>query len=200
MRKLFVAVLVLMLAVPVFAKDKKPKTDKTAEQTVLLSAVVEQVEKALDLYQTDPEIGKVLPPLASADFDFKTVVDTKAGFGISFLIFKIGYNVDKQVINDVVFHYEPKPRPGFAREENFQKQLLDTIKAAAAAVKAQANANPNDPLGLTQLAVTVSFGVTQGGTVGGSAPINIVTITGSLERDKNTVHQVKLTFGPRKKP
>jgi hypothetical protein len=53
--------------------------------------VVAEVEKALDVYQQSPDVvQKALPPLASADFDFKTVIDTKGTLGIGLYIFKIG--------------------------------------------------------------------------------------------------------------
>jgi hypothetical protein len=49
--------------------------------------------------------------------------------------------------------------------------------------------------------VTLSFGVTHDTSGSASGEISIVTITGSLEKSKNTVHQVKLTFAdPEKKP
>jgi hypothetical protein len=146
------------------------------------------------------------PAILSADFDFKTVVDTKGTAGIGFYIFKIGGSYDKQTTNDVDFQYVPKSLlkgPGYAVEKatvSLQEELLKTIKDAAKAIKdEQAKPVPiseKDPLVFKQLSVTVSYGVTWTGTIGVSVPINIVTLTAELDRSKNAVQSVKLVFAP----
>jgi len=64
-----------------------------------------------------------------------------------------------------------------------------------------ASSDDKDPLVFKQLSVTVSYGVTTDVTGGVSVPINIVTLTGQLDRSKNAVMSVKLIFAsPPKKP
>jgi hypothetical protein len=191
--------------------DKKAKKKKTPDKLKPLSLVVCEVEKALDAYQQSPEVTDktkkdVLPGILSADFDFKTVVDTKGTVGIGFYIFKIGGSYDKQTTNDVDFQYVPKSLvkgPGYAIEKatvSFQDELLKTIKNAAQSIKdEQARPVPissKDPLVFKQLSVTVSFGVTWDINGGINVPINIVTLTAQLDRSKNAVQSVKLVFGP----
>jgi hypothetical protein len=108
------------------------------DETVVLSAVITEVQQALADYQEDPDVagGKGLPPLASADFEFKTVVDEKAGITFSVLIFKFGHTVDHQVINDVVFHYVPPPPP---KPENISSELgaVSSIRRPPISFKSQ---------------------------------------------------------------
>ena len=84
---------------------KKPKKQSNESNRMFLSRVVCEVEHALDAYQQSEDVAEkaLLPGLATADFDFKTVVDTKGGLSINFLIFKFGGTVEKQDTNDVDF-------------------------------------------------------------------------------------------------
>jgi hypothetical protein len=193
----------------------KPKP--AVEPQALLTEVVKEVVAALNAYQNDPNVTKgVIPKLLSADFEFKTILDIKVGGIFSFWIIKIGHTVDKQTINDVTFHYEvdpPKPAPeainffeSVKKEPNFQNELVKTIRAAAEAVAAAKPAAGTPAPGtivlppFKQLVVALSFGVTQD-TVGGiTIPIMLTTLGLNAERNKNTVHQVKLTFADPKKP
>jgi hypothetical protein len=187
------------------ADSKKTMPDKTKDK-VLLSRVVCEVEQALDAYQQsmDVEDKKILPKLASVDFDFKTTVDTKGGLTVSFFIFKLGANAAKQSVNDLDFQYVPKSllRTGLevARASTLQQQLLETIRAAAQAVKDQRALMLTSPDRLTfkQLTVALGYGVTWTGTGTAAGPIQLVTVSGSLDRSKNTVQQVKLIFAPPK--
>lgn len=196
--------------------DKKVKKKKQPkDKLVPLNLVVCEVEKALDAYQESPEVADdthkdVLPHILSADFDFKTVVDTKGTTGIGFYIFKIGGSYDKQTTNDVDFQYVPKSLvkgPGKSvslATVSFQDELLKTIRSAAKAIKdEQAKPVPiseKDPLVFKQLSVTVSFGVTWDVNGGITLPIDIVTLTAQLDRSKNSVQSVKLVFAPPPKP
>jgi hypothetical protein len=193
-------------------KTKKAKKSKALKDNVVpLSLVVCEVENALDAYEQSPEVADkkskdVLPRILSADFDFKTVVDTKGTVGIGFYIFKIGGSYDKQTTNDVDFQYVPKSlseTKGIVEvkpSESFQDELLKTIRAAAKAIKEeQAKPVPSsakDPLVFKQLSVTVSYGVTWDVNGGITVPINIVTLTAQLDRSKNSVQSVKLVFAP----
>ena len=52
----------------------------TSSPTVPLANIVQAVELVVDAYNSKPETqgpNPTLPPLATADFDFKTVVDVK---------------------------------------------------------------------------------------------------------------------------
>jgi hypothetical protein len=185
-------------------KKSKDKSDK--DNKMFLSRAVCEVEKALDAYQQseDVEDNGVLPKLATADFDFKTVVDTKGGFTISFLIFKFGSTVEKQDTNEVDFQYVPKSllRTGFeaTRTKSLEQELIDTIKSAARAIVEQSKmqAPGRDPLVFKQLSVTISYGVTWDVNGGLNAPISLVTLGPSLDHSKNNVQQVKLVFAPPK--
>lgn len=188
--------------------QKPPKEKKGGEPDLhLLSQVVCEVELALDTYQqsTEVEVDHTLPKLASADFDFKTVVDTKGGFTFNILIFKIGGTVDKQNTNDVDLQYVPKSLVKTAlegaRAKSLQEELIDTIKAAAQAVKDQRSnmSTAKDPLEFQQLTVSLAYGVTWDINGGITAPIHLVTIGGTLDRSKNNVQQVKLVFAKPKK-
>ena len=192
-------------ALPDAKKKKKGKVDKNDK--MLLSRAVCEIEKALDAYQQseDVEDKGVLPKLATADFDFKTVVDTKGGFTISFMIFKFGTTVEKQDTNEVDFQYVPKSllRTGLeaARTKSLQQELIDTIKSAARAIVDQSKMqapSKDDPLVFKQLSVTVSYGVTWDVNGGLNVPISLVTLGPSLDHSKNNVQQVKLVFAPPK--
>lgn len=182
-------------------KKPKPKKDNTSNNVVPLSLAICEVQRALDAYQEDPTVVKgELPKLLTADFDFKTVLDTKASFTISILVFKLGTSYDKQTTNDVDFQYEPQSRhkgaAAAALPKNFQQELIDTIKAAAKAKEEQEKVKKTskDPLVFKQLSVTLGYGVTW--DVNGSAtiPINIVTLGPGLDHSKNSVQTVKLVF------
>jgi hypothetical protein len=182
-------------------KDKKKKEDNN-DNLVPLSLVVCEVQHALDTYQADPEVERqhALPKLLTADFDFKTVLDTKGTIGISILIFKIGASYEKQTTNDVDFQYEPKSRhkveANLLPPKNFQEELIDTIKAAAKAKQEQEKVQSlsKDPLVFKQLGVTLSFGVTKDINVGAAIPIHLVTLSPGLDHSKNSVQSVKLVF------
>jgi hypothetical protein len=193
-------------------KDKKKDKKKVPEDNLIpLGVVVCEVENALDAYQQSKEVSDrtdankdPLPPIVSADFDFKTVVDTKGTLGIGFYIFKIGGSYDKQTTNDVDFQYVPKSLTvGFVEAKkavSFQEELLKTITNAAKAIKdEQAKPVPiniKDPLVFKQLTINLSYGVTWDINGGISVPINIITLTASLDRSKNAVQSVKLVFAP----
>jgi hypothetical protein len=191
-------------------KVKEPKPKTLGDKVVPLTLVVCEVENALNAYQQSPEVTDetrkdVLPKIASADFDFKTVVDTKGQLGIGLFIFKIlGGSIDKQKTDEVDFQYVPKSllTTGFEarRAKTFQEELIDVIRNAAKAVKDQegipANPNDKDPLVFKQLTVTVSFGVTRAVQAGISIPISIITLTAELDHSTNSVQSVKLVFAP----
>jgi hypothetical protein len=182
---------------------KKDKKKSNEDNKMFLSRVVCEVEHALDTYQQSADVDEkhVLPALASVDFDFKTVVDTKGGFSINFLVFKFGSTYEKQDTNDVDFQYVPKSLvKGLEanRAKSLQQELIDTIKSAAQAIVEQSKlpAKGKDPLVFKQLSVTISYGVTWDINGGINAPIQLVTLGATLDHSKNNVQQVKLIFAP----
>ncbi len=199
--------------VPPPAKGQKVKKDKAkafGDNVVPLTLVICEVQNALDAYQQSKDVDEnVLPKISTADFEFKTVVDTKGTLGIGLFIFKIlGGSIDKQKTNDVDFQYVPKSllKTGLEarKAQSFQDELLAVITSAAKAVKEQrempARPGDKDPLVFKQLTVTVSYGVTVAGSAGVSIPIHIVTLTAQLDHSKNSVQSVKLVFAPPPKP
>lgn len=184
------------------AKNQISKSKE--DNRMFLSRVVCEVEQALDVYQQSADVEEtgLLPKLATADFEFQTVVDTKDGFTISFLILRFGSTVEKQYTNDVDFQYVPKSllKSGFEarRAKSLQDELIDTIRSSARAIVDQSKmpAPGTDPLTFRQLTVTLSFGVTWDVNGGVNAPIHLVTVGGSLDRSKNNVQQVRLVFAP----
>lgn len=169
---------------------------------VPLELVIAQVKEALQEYQTNLGGGAdALPPLSSAEFDFKTTTATTIGLSISLFIFKIGGSHEKDVVNDVTFTYSvPKPPPdkkglGVAKKKpsvELKDQLAQTIRTAAAAVK---TAGTVGKLPFSKLSVNIQYGVKWDGSAGASVPIQLVTIGISGEKSKNTVQSVKLVFG-----
>lgn len=187
-------------------QDKKSK-NKNDKNLMLLSRVVCEVEQALDAYQQSDDVDKgVLPKLATADFDFKTVVDTKGGPTINLFIFKFGATLEKQDTNEVDFQYVPKSLLKTAleggRTKSLQQELIDTIRSAAKAIVEQTKdpSPAKDPLVFKQLSVTISYGVTWDINGGINAPISLVTLGVSIDHSKNNVQQVKVVFSPPQKP
>lgn len=193
------------LGVPPVAPETK---GKNADELVPLGLVLCEIENALNAYQqsndVDDETKKVLPKIASAEIDFKTVSDTKLTGGVGVFIIKLfGGSYDKQKTDELNFTYVPKSllRTGLEarKAESFQTELINLITNGAKAVREQEGmptSTDPDPLVFKQLAMTVSFGVTKGISFGVSIPVHIVTLTAELDKSKNNVNSVKLTFAP----
>ena len=163
-----------------------------------LELIIPQVKAALDQYQKSLGSGPdALPPLSSAEFDFKTTTATTVGGTINFFIFKIGGSHEKDVCNDVTFKYSvPFPPKGLTPHHvappTLTEALVSTIQGAAKSVKA---AGTLGPLGFTQLTVTIQYGVKWDGNLGANVPISFVTVGLNGDKNKNTVQSVKLVFG-----
>jgi hypothetical protein len=164
-----------------------------------LDLIIPKVKDALDLYQHNLGNGPdALPPLTSAEFDFKTTTAKVVGFSVNLLIFKIGGSHEKDDINETTFTYSVPPPPAHAALESSKKpptleeQLAYTIQAAALAVKASKQLGP---LTFSKFVVNVQFGVKWDGNIGANVPISLVTVGLNGDISKNTVQSVKLTFG-----
>jgi hypothetical protein len=186
------------------AQDRQFK-EKT--ETVPLEQVIAVTEMALNDYQAQAVAsqGKTteFPALATADFDFKTVVDIKGGGGINLFVFTLGATKDKQTTTDLDFQYAPHPAQpvetqSFGKDtKTLYQALIDTLTESSKAIE-NANATtaaPGQPsLDFCQLSITLSFGVTTDIQGGVKVPFQLITVSGSLDRSKNNVQQVKLVF------
>jgi len=164
-----------------------------------LDLIIPKVKDALDLYQHNLGSGPdALPPLTSAEFDFKTTTAKVVGFSVNLLIFKIGGSHEKDDVNETTFTYSiPSPAPPAhlqspKKPPTLTEQLAYTIQAAALAVKTSKQLGP---LSFSKFVVTVQFGVKWDGNIGANVPISLVTVGLSGDISKNTVQSVKLTFG-----
>jgi hypothetical protein len=189
------------------AKKKPPKPAKPAD-TVQLSGIVEAVELVVDAYNTRPETqgaNPTLPPLKTADFDFKTVVDLKGGVSVNFLIFKFGATHEKAVTNDVTFTYAPQPVKGLHADlvqgQNLKDELTKAIDGAVNQIKGE-QSDDKSPLKfqLKTLAVTLAFAVTGDYSGGLTIPIHMVTLGGTGDISNSSTQTVKLTFSFPDKP
>jgi hypothetical protein len=196
-----------MPVTPPGQKPKKPKKNDPPE-FVPLDLVVCEVQRALDAYQGDADVkdGKI-PKLATADFEYKTVLDTKLSFSINILVFKFGASYDNQTTHDLDFQYQPKSRVKTITKGplesvikvtpvELQDDLICTIKAAAKAkqLEEEIPKKSKDPLVFKQFSITVAYGVTWDVNASASIPIHIITLGPGIDHSKNTVQSVKLVF------
>jgi hypothetical protein len=181
---------------------------KEKQSLVSLPAAIAATEAALtdsQAYAESPDgIKDGIPPLATADFDFKTVVDLKGGPSVNLFIFTLGATWDKQSTNDLAFQYAPHIAPesetftfgsGPAPKSLYQS-IVETLKASAKEIKKAQDTDPATPnkLDLCSLSLALSFGFTTDVQGGIKAPFQIVTVSASLDRSSQNVQQVKLTF------
>src|SRR3954468_1509872 len=101
---------IILLGVRAGAQDSPTPVAKPDEMAPL-NLVIAEVKQALNDYQKNRGAGAdVLPPLNSADFEFKTTTATTVGGSINLFIFKFGVSHEKDVVNDVTYSYSlPKP-------------------------------------------------------------------------------------------
>jgi hypothetical protein len=170
-----------------------------------LDLVIAQVKAAILKYQSSLGSGPdSLPPLASAEFDFKATTATTVGGSINLWIFKIGGSHENDVVNDVTYTYSvpppPKPPAGLAAHKpppTLTEALASTIQSAAAAVKTSSTMGK---LTFKSLTVNVSYGVKWDGSIGANVPIQFITVGLNGDKSKNTVQSVKLVFSQPEKP
>jgi hypothetical protein len=200
----FIALLLFMALAPrAFSQTPAPPPPDTFP----LDEVIAQVNLAFNDYQTfvdSPENQKVpaakrLPHLKSAEFDFKTTIDTSVGPTFSFLVFTIGGTRSTENVNDVTFHYQVPPAVSEASEASFlhgkpprllREDLTKTIKAAAATLQ---NAPEVKNLPFQQLTITISYGVKWDVKAGVTVPM-LVTTGFNFEKSRNAVQSVKLVY------
>ena len=179
------------------AADTCPAPSTTGKtDAVPLCAVVQQVTSALQRYQSELGTGKdALPPLAKAEFDFKTAAVTTVGAKISLFVFTIGGSHEKDVTNDVVFTYAlPKPKPSAVAPRipvTLEDELYATIRGAAEQVQM---AQKIGDVPFSSLEITVQFCVKWDGNAGANVPISLITVGLSGDKSRSTTQSMKLTF------
>jgi hypothetical protein len=156
---------------------------------------MKEVKKAVDQYQESLGGGAAaLPPLQSAEFDFKVVTEKTASGSISFFIFSFGGSTSDNTVNDVAYTYElPKPGAKALSEEPpiLTETLARTIQEAARAVKESGTLGD---LKFTKLVVDIQFGVKWTVDAAGNFTYQFVTLKLGGQKSQNTVQSVKLTF------
>ena len=196
MPKVLVVLMMSALTLPVFGQTSAAPTDDQKP----LSEVIDQVTKALKEYQDNRGGGATneLPPLSSAEFDFKTTTATTGGFTINLFIFKFGTSHEKDVVNDVTYTYSlPTPTKSTSLQGShpapqLKDALAQTIQEAAKAVKASSTAAG---LPFSKLTVNVQYGVKWDLNAAGQIQYSFITVGLSGDKNKNTVQSVKLVFG-----
>jgi hypothetical protein len=202
MQKRF-AFLLLLLSTPLFAQQTPSLApgENSPTDPGAFTEVIAQVTNALQEYQAHRGTGDyALPPLSSAEFDFKTTTTTKDGFTFQILVFKFGSDHEKDVTNDVTFTYSlPTPRTtrtrglGSSKEPpTLESTLANTIQSAA---KSIVKAPTIDGVPFSKLTISLQFGVDWKQDPSGQFTYSIVTVGLTDEKDKNTIQSVKLVFG-----
>jgi hypothetical protein len=182
----------------------KNEIDKQPMQTADLPSVVQTVEHALECYQAlaktkDPMQPDGLPRLSSAVMDFKTTTGETVGFTFSIFVFKVGASREKDVTDDLTFTYgvpdATLPRTfGLAKATPapLYAELVKEVQAAARAAVAQSTA-----LGmpLRKVGITVAYGIKFDGNISLNVPVELVTVGGNGDYNKNNTQTITLNFG-----
>ena len=176
---------------------------KQPDQTADLPSVVQTVEQALQCYQLltlekDPTQPKGLPKLSSAVMDFRTTTGKTIGLSFSVFIFKVGASREKDVTDDLSLTYSvPKPpiSPHSFRKvtpASLYEELVKEIQAAAQAAESQSTAIG---MPLSKVSITISYGIKFDGNASINAPVQLVTIGGNGDYNKNNTQTITLNFG-----
>jgi hypothetical protein len=161
-----------------------------------LNEVIKQVKAALAEYQANLGGPDALPPLSTAEFDFKTTIATIQGFSVNVFVFKLGGSHEDDVVNEVIYKYSvPKPSKGEAFVAKgpplLREALVQAIQSAAKFVKTEASV---ERLHFSKLTVKIEYGVVWDGLISAGVPISLVTVGPNGEKKKNTVQSVTLEF------
>jgi hypothetical protein len=180
--------------------DIKEQPKNTAD----LPSVVRTVEQALKCYQAlsgekDPTHPKGLPMLSTVEMDFKTTAGTTTGLAFSIFVFKVGASRERDVTDELKFTYSvPKklqlPKTlGLVRPSpaTLYEELVKEVQAGARAALAQSEA-----LGmpLNKVSISVSYGIKFDGNLSLNAPVQLVTIGGNGDYNKNNTQTITLSF------
>ena len=213
MKRAFWAVLCLLVPLSAFAADDcaaPPKQDVDVKKTPIpLCLVAKKVALTLEQYNTDPNtIKDALPSLKQAQFDFKTVNSTTAGFKFCLLVFSFGASHNSTSTNGVTFMYAvpPPPKkpaamstdqylgwlaPRQVKTQDFSKELIQTLQDAAEQIKETRSVGPATFKALT---VTLAYGATWDFNGSVTLPISLVTAGGTLDHSRADTQTITLTF------
>lgn len=174
------------------------------KDTVDLPSVVQTVEQALKCYQVlsgekDPMQPKGLPKLNSVEMDFKTTTGKTVGFTFSIFVFKIGASREKDVTDELKFTYSVPKKIQLPKTVGLAKpapvplyeELVKEVQAAARAAQTQSKV-----LGmpLSKVSVAVSYGIKFDGNIAINVPVQLVTIGGNGDYNKNNTQTITLSF------
>lgn len=190
--KRLLPVLVLIAAVPSLVAESASNNANTAD----LNTVIHAVQSALDTYQRTSSANS-LPPLKSAEFDFKTTVATSVTGKITLFIFTFGGSHEKDRVSDVTYVYRVPSAKSLATraskkgQVSLQDQLVQTIRSAAEALK---NAESFGNLPLESVSVTVEYCVKNDVNGGGTGTTPFITANIGADKNRSTVQSVRLEF------
>lgn len=174
------------------------------KNTADLPSVVRTVEQALKCYQAlsgekDPMHPEGLPRLNTVEMDFKTTTGTTVGLTFAIFVFKISGSRETDVTDDLKFTYSVPRKLQFPKTLGFVKptpaplyeELVKDVQAAARAALAQ-----SDALGipLNKVSISVSYGIKFDGNLSLNAPVQLVTVGGNGDYNKNNTQTVTLSF------
>lgn len=162
-----------------------------------LSQVASQVQAALDQYHRSRGQGKdALPPLASAELNFKVTTVRTVGGSINLYIIKLGASAEDTLVNDVTLTYTAPTAIAAAPaavKPSLTDELVKTIQAAAAAAKRSPAIGAAK---FNKCTITVQYGVKWDGNAGvANVPIYFVTVGLNGGKNKNSIQSIKLSFG-----
>jgi hypothetical protein len=167
--------------------------------TADLDSVLAAVGAAIKCYQDNRGDGPdALPHLQQAQFDFKTTTGKVGGVTVSFFIFKLGTSKEVDSTNQLSFTYSRQKATNAGNALKIEKKpqfLADAVVAdmqsAAAAVKLRARLND---LTFNKFTLTLQYGIVFDGNVGVNVPIQLVTLGPTVDRKRNDVQTITLTF------
>ncbi|MGB8788886.1 MAG: trypco2 family protein, partial [Candidatus Acidiferrales bacterium] len=170
-----------------------------------LPSVVQTVEQALKCYQalsgqTDAMQPKGLPKLNSVEMDFKVTTGKTVGLTFSIFVFKIGGSHEKDVTDDLKFTYSVPKKIALpqtltlatVQPADLFQELVNDIRAAGLAAQAQSTAMG---LPLSQVSIAISYGIKFDANASLNVPVQLVTIGGNGDYNKNTTQTITLKFG-----
>ena len=185
--------------------DLKAARSANRPDLIPLAAALAQVQTALDKYRGLPG-AKTLPPLESAEFEFKVTKQFVIGAKLSLWIITIGGSRTTQDVNGLKFTYSapkatptPTPKPSAqltARGQTLQENLVNTIQQAALVAKNDFTWGGKNYT--KQIEVKLEYGVDVKFEGGLQIPVYTLTVGPNASWDKNAVQSVTLTFGTAK--
>jgi hypothetical protein len=183
-----------------FAQSSRPKPTATARPkpspvAIRLADFTTIAKNAVDACKSD----SALPPLSSAEFDFKVQTSVSGNVGIDVWIISVGASRTADNLSDTTFTYDDPNSSKSTSNEMFafdtlktlQTNLISLIKGAAAAAKSVPNV---DAALFHKLTVTVQFQVKNEASAGAKIPIWGLVFGPKLTGSQSETHSIKLVF------